>query len=311
MQIEKNIFAYLALVVVCIVWGTTYFALRVGVEAFPPFLFSAIRQVLAGGILLLLLQLSGNLKIDRNLLPTQFVLGILMIAFGNGIIGWSERYIPSGLAALIVSILPVYIVFINYMTGIDNRKPNKFIFSGLLLGSLGIVLIFKDNLNDLTNPNYLKGMLLAFGACLSWALGSVYSKHTVLKGNVMTNAAFQMVFGGVILFGMSLGMDDYSELKAIGTESIWALGYLVIIGSVLAYPCYVYALEKLPIGVVSLYAYINPLVALFLGYVFLNEAITGITLLAFLCVVGAVYFINKGYRNNNKEVAPCLYEVKK
>ncbi|QQX78124.1 MULTISPECIES: DMT family transporter [Aequorivita] len=311
MQTEKNNFAYLALVVVCIVWGTTYFALRVGVEAFPPFLFSAIRQVLAGGILLLLLKLAGSLKIDRNLLPAQFNLGILMIAFGNGIIGWSERYIPSGLAALIVSILPVYIVIINYMTHIDKRKPNKYIVSGLLLGSLGIVLIFRDNINDLTNPDYFIGMLLAFGACLSWASGSVFAKCKVPKGNVITNAAFQMFFGGIILFGMSLLMDDYSELKATETESIWALGYLVIIGSVLAYPCYVYALEKLPIGMVSLYAYINPLVALILGYVFLNENITGITVLAFLCIMGAVYFINKGYRNKNREVVPRLYRVKK
>jgi len=311
MQTEKNIIAYLALVVVCIVWGTTYFALRVGVEAFPPFLFSAIRQVLAGGILLLILKLAGSLKIDRTLLPAQFILGILMIAFGNGVIGWSERYIPSGLAALIVSILPVYIVVINYMTHIDKRKPNKYIVSGLLLGSLGIVLIFRDNINDLTNPDYLIGMLLAFGACLSWAWGSVFTKHKVPKGNVITNAAFQMLFGGIILFGMSLLMDDYSELKAVESESIWALGYLVVIGSVLAYPCYVYALEKLPIGIVSLYAYINPLVALMLGYVFLNETITGITVLACVCVLGGVYFINRGCKNKNKEVEPRLYSVKK
>lgn len=137
MQNEKNILAYLALGVVCVVWGTTYFALRVGVETFPPFLFSAIRQVLAGGILLLILQLSGKLKIDRSQLFKQFILGILLITFGNGTVGWSERYIPSGLAALIVSILPVYIVAINYFSGIEKRKPNKYIFSGL---------VFKDDL---------------------------------------------------------------------------------------------------------------------------------------------------------------------
>ncbi|GGH15168.1 EamA family transporter [Sphingobacterium alkalisoli] len=308
MQTEKNIFAYLALLVVCIVWGTTYFALRVGVETFPPFLFSAIRQVLAGGILLIVLKFSGKLKINRNQLFTQFILGILMITFGNGVVGWSERYIPSGLAALIVSILPVYIVAINYLTGIDKKKPNKYIVSGLILGSTGIVLIFKDNLNDFANPNYIIGMLVAFGACLSWALGSVYTKHKVPKGNVMTNVAFQMFLGGIILIVMSLLMDDYAELKTINTKSIWALGYLVVIGSVLAYPCYVYALEKLPIGVVSLYAYINPFIALVLGYVLLDEVVTGVTILAFVCVLGAIYFINKGYRN--KEVELRLYSFK-
>jgi drug/metabolite transporter (DMT)-like permease len=299
MQTEKNILAYFALGVVCIVWGTTYFALRVGVETFPPFLFSGLRQFLAGSILLVVLQLSGKLKLNRSMLYKQFVLGILMIALGNGVIGWSERYIPSGLAALIVSILPVYIVAINYFSKIDMRKPNPNIISGLVLGSIGIVLMFNDNLKDFTNPNYLVGMLVAFGACLSWAGGSVFFKHKVPKGNVLTNAALQMFFGGIVLFVMSALMDDYSELKTINTKAIWSLGYLVIFGSVLAYSSYVYALEKLPIGIVSLYAYINPFIALLLGYAILNESITVLTVLSFGCVIGAIYFINKGYKNQN------------
>jgi drug/metabolite transporter (DMT)-like permease len=299
MQTEKNILAYFALGVVCIVWGTTYFALRVGVETFPPFLFSGLRQFMAGSILLVVLQLSGKLKLNRSMLYKQFVLGILMIALGNGVIGWSERYIPSGLAALIVSILPVYIVAINYFSKIDMRKPNPNIISGLVLGSIGIVLMFNDNLKDFTNPNYLVGMLVAFGACLSWAGGSVFSKHKVPKGNVLTNAALQMFFGGIVLFVMSALMDDYSELKTINTKAIWSLGYLVIFGSVLAYSSYVYALEKLPIGIVSLYAYINPFIALLLGYAILNESITVLTVLSFGCVIGAIYFINKGYKNQN------------
>src|SRR5690606_4647304 len=158
------------------------------------------------------------------------------------------------------------------------------------------------------NPNYLIGMLVAFGACLSWATGSVYTKHKIPKGNVMTNAALQMLFGGIFLFVMSLSLDDYSELKAINVEAIWALGYLVIIGSVLAYPSYVYALEKLPIGIVSLYAYINPFIALLLGYFLLNETITGVTVLALGCVLGAIYFINSGYKA--KEVEAGLHSSK-
>lgn len=296
MQTEKNILAYLALLVVCIVWGTTFYAIRIGVETFPPFLFSAIRQVLAGGALLIVLQLSGKLTIVRSAILNQFILGILLISCGNGIMGLSERYIPSGLAALIVSILPVFIVGINYLGGFDKRRPNKYIAPGLVMGSIGIILIFKDNLTDFSNPNYLFGMFLAFGSCLSWASGSVYSKQKILGGNVLTNAALQMLFGGLILFVMSILMDDYSELSIINPDSLWALGYLVAFGSVLSYPCYIYALEKLPIGIVSLYAYVNPFIAMVLGYVLLNEKVTGITVWAFLCVLGAIFFINKGYR---------------
>ncbi len=288
--------AYLALAVVCIVWGTTYFALRIGVETFPPFLFSAIRQIIAGIILLAGLKLTGNLKFSKSDILHQSIPGVLMIALGNGVIGWSERYIPSGLAALIASILPVYIVVINYMSGADKRKPNSSIIIGLLLGCLGIILMFRDNLKDLVKPEYLTGMLVAFFSCLAWASGSVYSKHRSSKGNILSNAALQIFTGGIALIIMSLFLDDYSELQIITPESIWALAYLTIFGSILAYSCFVYALAKLPIGVASLYAYINPFIALLLGYLFLNESITWITALALIAALSGIYCINKGYQ---------------
>jgi drug/metabolite transporter (DMT)-like permease len=281
------------------------------VSTFPPFLFSGIRQLLAGGILLIGLKLFGKLNISKSTLKKQLLLGILLISLGNGTVGWSERFIPSGLAALIVSILPVYIISINYITRLEKRKPDKYIILGLVLGCSGIVLIFKDNLKDFINPHYLIGTLVAFGACLSWAAGSVYSKHKLPKGNIISNAALQMFFGGIILMVFSLLMDDYSELKTIDTESIWALGYLVVIGSVLAYPCYVYALEKLPIGIVSMYAYINPFIALLLGYLLLDETITWITVAALICVSGGIYYINKGYQSSSIAKDEGNYQLEK
>jgi drug/metabolite transporter (DMT)-like permease len=295
MQSSKNFLAYIALIIICIVWGTTYYALRVGVISFPPFLFSAIRQVATGLILISILEITGNLKVSLTQLRTQFFLGILLISFGNGIIGWSERYIPSGLAALIVSILPVYIAIINYLKNIQSGKASPYTILGLILGSIGISLLFKDNFKDFSNTKYLAGMLLAFGACLAWAYGTIYSKQKVPKGHVLTNAALQMLFGGIGIFIMSLILDDYSELKHINPDSLWALGYLIIFGSVIAYTCYVYAIEKLPVGIVSLYAYINPFIALVLGYFLLNETITITTMFSLICVISAIYFINKGY----------------
>lgn len=293
--------AYVALAVVCIVWGTTYFALRVGVETFPPFLFSGIRQVAAGGLLLLGLKFSGKLRnISGKDILHQSIPGILMIALGNGVIGWSERYIPSGLAALITSILPVYIVGINYLSGADRRVPNRSITGGLLLGCVGIVLMFRDNIKDLANPQYFMGMVVAFTACLAWASGSVYAKHKPSKANVLTNAAIQMFSGGIALFLMSTFLDDYSELKHITVESIWSLLYLTVFGSLLAYTCFVYALEKLPIGVASLYAYINPFIALLLGYFLLGEQLTWITGLALIAALSGIYCINRGYQQQKR-----------
>lgn len=288
--------AYGALAVVSIVWGTTYFALRIGVETFPAFLFSAIRQMSAGIILIVILKITGNLKFHKQDFLPQFLIGFLMITLGNGVIGWAERYIPSGLAALIVSVLPLYVVLINYIARFDRRKPNAWIITGLILGTAGIVMIFKDNLKDLAKQEYMWGMIFSFAACMAWALGSIYSKKNVSSNGLMTNAALQMLFGGIVLLFGSFFLDDYNELKTTTMESVWALGYLIVFGSIVAYSCYLYSLEKLPVGIASLYAYINPFVALLLGAYFLNERLTIFTVLALILTLTGVYFINRGYK---------------
>lgn len=295
---SKGVFkAYLALAIVCVVWGTTYLALRVGVESIPPFLFSAIRQLIAGGILLLaLLAMKKASRFTCKDITKQLVAGTLMLALGNGVIGWSEKIIPSGLAALITSILPLYIIILTYISGADRNKPNIQIVIGILLGTLGILLIFRDNIRDLTNPAYFISMLIAFLAALAWAAGSVYTKYKPTAANALTNAAMQMLLGGVVLLVMSAFFDDYSMIGTMTNESLWALGYLIGAGSLLAYPCYLYALEKLPVGLSSIYAYINPFIAIVLGFLILNERLTWITALALLSTCGGIYFINYGYK---------------
>ena len=294
---NKNLLAYLSLIIVCLVWGSTYFAIRIGVATFPPFLFSAIRQIMAGGIMLVALKIIGKLQLRRSDLLNQSITGILMVTLGNGVIGWCERYITSGLAALILSLIPVFVVVISYLFGFDRRRPHILILFGLILGCLGIILIFRDNLKDIANPEYFLGMLIAFGACLAWASGSVFSKFKILNHkNVFQNAALQLLTGGIALVLFSLFLDDYTELKAISGKSIWALACLIVFGSIIAYSSFVYALKHLPIGVSSLYAYINPFIAIMLGYFFLNEPLTDITLLALTATLSGVYCINRGYR---------------
>lgn len=289
--------AYLALALVCLVWGTTYFFMLIGVSTIPPFLFSGVRQTIAGIILIIGLKLSGKLSVlNRSNIIRQVIPGILMISLGNGVVGWSEQYIPSGLAALIVSIMPVYIVLIAFITRAERKKPNDTILIGLLLGSLGIGMMFRDNLADFVNPQYFTGMLVAFFAALCWASGSVFAKYRPAGTSPLTNAAIQMLSGGFFLLLMSIFMDDYSTLNQISNDSIGALIYLIFIGSLLAYPCFVYALEKLPVGLSSTYAYINPFIALLLGFFVLSEKLTWVTAAALFTALGSIYFINKGYK---------------
>lgn len=289
--------AYLALAVVCFFWGTTYLFMRIGVSSFPPFLFSGIRQVCAGLILWIFLLASGRLqRLSFRDIIKQAIPGLLLIACGNGLIGWSERYIPSGLAALIVSVMPVYVTLINFMVGKGRDEFNANIGLGLLLGCAGIVLIFKDNLADLARPDYLWGVIIAFMASFCWAGGTVYIKHQFIRTDSYTNAAIQFSSGGLALMGFSLIFDDYSELAHISAESIWALVYLIAVGSLFAYLCFLYAIKHLPVSLVSVYAYINPFIALLLGFVVLDEKITWVTALAFATTLSGIYWINKGHR---------------
>ncbi|UFH54722.1 EamA family transporter [Spirosoma sp. KNUC1025] len=288
--------AYLALSVVCVIWGTTYLGMRIGVQTFPPLLFSGIRQTIAGIVIVLFLVLSGNYtKISRSDFRRQAIQGVLMITLGNGLVGWSERYIPSGLAALIVSVMPVYVVAINYFSGLDSKPLNSNILRGLLLGCTGIGLIFRDTIQDLGNPDYFKGILVAFAACLSWASGSVYAKYKPTSTTPLVNSAIQLSSGGFMLLLGGLLFDDISEIKTVSAESLAALVYLIVFGSLLAYICFLYALENLPVGLASIYAYINPLIALLLGALVLHETITWITGLALTTTLAGVWYLKKGY----------------
>jgi Permeases of the drug/metabolite transporter (DMT) superfamily len=294
---KKNVNAYLALAVVCIVWGTTYFAMRIGVATFPAFLFSGIRQVIAGVLMMAFLLLTGQkLVISRRDITRQFVAGTLMIALGNGVVGWAERYIPSGLAALIVSIMPVYVVIIGYVAGTDRKAINIHLIIGLLLGCIGVGLIFRDNLADLANPNYLYGVLAAFFACFCWAAGTVYTKHRPSAAKTLVNVAFQLTSGGIMLLLASVFLDDYSQLASVTSDSLWALAYLILFGSLASYGCFLYALKHLPPGLASVYAYVNPFIALLLGYFFLHERLTWTTAFALIVTLGGVFFINRSYQ---------------
>lgn len=296
--------AYLALAVVCLVWGTTYLGMRIGVQTFPPLLFSGIRHTTAGVALLLFLRLSGKLpKMAGSALLRQAIPGVLMIALGNGLIGWSERFIPSGLAALIIAIMPVYVVGINYFSGIDTKPLNRSIVLGLLLGCAGIGLIFRDNVQDLANPDYFKSVLVAFAACLAWASGSIYAKQNPTSGSALVNSAVQLTSGGLALLLGGVLFDNIQEIKTVSMESLYALLYLILFGSLLAYICFLYALEKLPVGLASIYAYINPFIALVLGALVLDEPLTWLTGLALLAALAGVWYLNKGYRTPSEVAA--------
>lgn len=287
--------AYLALAAVCVIWGTTYLALRIAVAHFPPLLFTALRQTIAGLIIV-----GTTLWLMKATLPSlahtlrQAVAGFFMISVGNGFVAWAEMYIPSGIAAIICSLMPVVVILINISIHREER-PNATIILGVALGLLGIILIFSEHLSEFSNSEYVSGIILTFLAVLGWAGASIWIKKKNTESNLYMNAGLQMFFGGFLLFPLSLVFDDYSTISW-SPEAIYPFIYLVVFGSLVAYVAYSYALRKLPMTIVSLYAYINPLVAVVLGWAVLNEKLNGKIGLAFLITVLGIYTVNKGYQ---------------
>ena len=292
---QKNLLAYLALAVVCVIWGTTYLALRIGVTQFPPFLFSVIRFLIAGPILIGFMLTIGKASLpSRNTMIHQAISGFFMLTLGIGIVGWAEMYVSSGLAAIICSVMPVWVILINLAITPEDR-PTLPILLGLLIGFVGILMIFGEHLSDFSNTQYRVGIVMTFVGNICWAFGSVWIKRKNQNSDPFLNAGLQMFFGGIFLVPLSLLLDDYSRIQWSG-EIVASLAYLILIGSVAAYACYSYAIKKLPMTLVSLYAYINPMVAVVLGWLVLSEKLNLRIGIAILITITGIYIVNRGYQ---------------
>ena len=288
--------AWIALVFICIAWGTTYLGIKIGLQALPPFLMAGSRQFLAG-MIIFLMALGNKLPKDlsRNNIARQALIGFLLITLGNGLVSWAEAYIPSGVAALLCATMPIMSVLLN-VTVQKTEKINPLIVTGMLIGFLGVALNFRDSVKDLSNSDYILGIVATLTATITWAYGSMISKKNKVTANPIFNSALQVSFGGIFLLLFSPAVDNYDHINLQNTEGLLAIGYLIIVGSVLAYTAYMYALKHLPVGLVMVYAYINPLVAVILGWWLVNEPLTIYTMLSFICIAGGLFLVNKGYK---------------
>ena len=235
---------------------------------------AAIRWIVAGGLLTLLLHLRGERLPARRAWPPLAVLGILLLGFGNGAVVWAEQTVPSGLTAVLVATSPFW------MVGIDALMPEGERFTvrrtlGLIVGFCGIVMLVWPEIRvGGSGRAFLGGVVSAQIACVGWAVGSSYARKRgrghARDENVLATAAFEMLFGGIVLLGAALVMHEPSRLS-FTTRTASALLYLIFFGAIGGFSAYAYALKHLPIATVSLYAYINPIIAVILGTLILRE----------------------------------------
>jgi drug/metabolite transporter (DMT)-like permease len=287
--------AYSALAVICVIWGTTFLGIRIGVMDIPPFLFAAMRMAIAGLFLIVFMMIVSKVQLpSKQVLFKQALAGFSLFTLGNGLISLAEVHISSGVTAIICSMIPIWVTLINLGASQDER-PTFPVFLGLLIGLSGIILMFGENLSDFSNPNYTWSIVVIFIANMGWSFGSVWIKRNSTNTNTFMNAGLQMFFGGMFLFVASFIFDDYSTLNWTAA-SVWSLVYLIVFGSIIAYACFSYAVKKLPITIVSLYAYINPIVAVLLGTLILGEKFNLRIAIAMLITVAGIYIVNKGFQ---------------
>jgi drug/metabolite transporter (DMT)-like permease len=263
--------AYLAWTAVCVLWGTTYLAIRIGLETIPPALLGGLRYTAAGILLAVILAFRGE-RVPASLQwPGLALVGLLTICMGNGGVIWAEQWVPSGVAAVTVATVPFWMMGVEAVTPGGDRASTWLVL-GLLAGFGGILLLVWPDVTagGAAGHQFLIGIAALQAACIGWALGSALSRRQAREENVLSAAAIQMTFGGVFMLIAGTLRGEWSHL-AFTQRTLAAEIYLTLVGSIVGYSAYIYALKYLPTATVSLYAYVNPIIAMILGAVLLGE----------------------------------------
>lgn len=284
--------AYIALAVTCIVWGTTWVASKIGVMAMPALQMAYLRQLIAG------LCLVGFFMLYKKLpLPSakQFqwigVMAVLMFVFANGLSTWSLRWIPTGLSALIGALYPLSVVIIERLF-FKSKKLTALTFIGLFLGLTGVGIVFYENAFNNLTPSFIIGIGLSLFAMLSWSLGTVFLSRNKANINPYYGTGWQMLISSVLLFVMAETTQPTVALSEIPVKGWLVIAYLVVFGSIIAFVAFIYSMKKLPAAVASIYAYINPLVAMVIGALVVNEKLTLSILWGAIVTLAGVYLVN-------------------
>ena len=294
-----------ALGIVYVVWGSTYLAIRYAIETMPPLLSAGVRFLLAGLILLaVVVAVRGRdaLRVTRPQATTAAVSGVLLLLGGNGLVSVAEQRVESGLAALLVACIPLWIVVLR--AGLGDR-PGLATTGGVALGFAGVALIFLPGDSGETDLAYAALCVLA---ALFWAIGSLLVTRRPVPADPLTLTTIEMLAGGAALLVVAAGHGELAGLSvaAISGKSWLALGYLIVFGSLIAFTAYVWLLGNAPVSLVSTYAYVNPAVAVLLGVLLAGERLTGATLAGGLVVLAAVAVVVTAESRRQRRAAAAL-----
>jgi drug/metabolite transporter (DMT)-like permease len=301
----------LALLTVYVLWGSTYLGIAVMIETMPPLLAAGARYGSAGLIILGVFVAHARLRrggpLERPTAAqwrTAAIVGTLLLLGGNGGVVLGELFIPTGVAAVLVATVPIWLAVFD--AAVTRQRPSGLVIGGLAAGIAGVavLLVPVEGFGDL-DP---LGVILVLGGAMAWAIGSLYSRHAPLPRSALLGTGMQMFIGGLALTlgGVLLGEIGRTDIAEFSTRSVVAFVYLVVFGSIVAFTAYTWLLANVPVSTVGTYAYVNPVVAVALGAIFYAEAITPRTLLAAALILGAVVAMISGRPREAEAPTPTI-----
>ncbi|MEP6614762.1 MAG: EamA family transporter [Mucilaginibacter sp.] len=297
----------IAFATVYVVWGSTYFFIRIAEQGgLPPFMLGAVRFIIAGVLMMGWCVAKGEKIFVKQDVINAAITGFLLLFIGNGIVIWAEQTLPSAMVAIMVSSAPIWFVLLDKPNWGINLK-NKATIVGLIIGFAGVILLFSEQIGVMFSgggASKLPWMLLLLFGSISWSGGSLFSKHRPTSGSGSVSAAWQMLTAGIVYVPVSIIHGEFSNLNvdSIHTSSWLAVTYLVFFGSIAAYSAYVWLLQVRPATQVSTYAYVNPVIAVILGVVFIHENISFIQLAGLFVILGSVLLINLAKYRKERQV---------
>lgn len=288
--------AYGALGVVSFFWGTTWFVSKLTVQYLPALQLTAIRNIIAG-LLLIIYFMRSEIKLpSAKEFGYLFLSGFLLIACSNGLTTIAIKFIPSFLGALISCLSPFVFVLANFI--FFKEKTNARVILGLVIGFSGIALLLTSFRQEMSDPNFALGIALSLLAVITWPMGTLLTLNNKFSLSPYQSLGWQALFGGIILAISSYATGQYIPIASIPNQAWVGCFYLIIAGSILSFLCYMYALQKLPLSLVTIYVYVNPLVALSLGILLLDEKVNGTIVLGACITLLGIYIVKKFSKKN-------------
>ena len=306
----RSVEIVLAYGAIYVIWGSTYLAILFAIDSIPPFLMAGMRFLIAGSMLIVWMRLRGAPRASWHQWRSAGIIGFLLLVVGNGALSWAEQRVPSGIAALIIASIPAMVVILEFLT--SGLRPSVATTGGLSLGSVGtLVLVDPARLTGSGGVDLVGAGVLMVGS-LSWAYGSLYSRRAPQASPALQSTGMQMLSGGILLLVVSAVSGELTSFSvgSVTVKSILAVGYLVVFGSMVAFSSYIWLLKVSTPARVSTNAFVNPLLALVLGWLFAGEELNARVMVASVLTIVAVALIVRGkYRGTRKKLPPTSPEL--